>query len=383
MILAAILVCLSSLNAAAQVYSQWVQLENVDQMPVNAFIGGKDADGLELPLCRALNRGAWHPGKVFRKSCIITFAGKEIYVREGYQIYLGRVRWQPGPGTAAGNNTAIVAGEENEIPRYLCQAVFAQDGKYIGTYPGKVVDGKCNVGWASKEFLVDNYSVGFDATPLQADWFRNKIYRIVSVQSSRGIETGDAKRSDGAGLLQRSDNKSIGQQWQIAWAGAGYYQIRSFGSDVCLDAGSASSKANGPLKLAACASVNSQMWTFRNFDDPRQQIITSKSTGRVLHVDLARMDDGAAIWLWERNNGPFQRWRFETVVTPATFEFQCKQDVQGRVAWNYAGDMKWLPKNLDDLCNRTANPDATVYCFTQSMKKKDDWDAAVKSCKAK
>ena len=364
--------------------AQWVTMSGSAPMPVNAFFGGNDAGGLQLPLCQAVFEGTTHPGKVFEKACIITYGGHEVYVRDRYSVYVGRVRWQQGPGTQMGNLTAIETGTEGGVPRYLCQAQFVSEGKYIGTYPGKVVDGKCNIGWYSKEFQVANYKVGFDATPLEPVWFRAKIYRIVSIKTGKGVDITGASTANGAVLQQWSDTHVGQQQWQIKWKGAGYYQIRSFLTGKCLKAG-ADDKARSwaPVTMWDCADSNDQMWSITNGDTPVQQFIVSKSNKKKLTLEQGYSDDGANILLWEHNGAPFQLWRFETVSTPATLEFECRQSLDGQVALNLAGDKRWLPGIGDNLCAGTRNPQGTIACFSAQIAKGVGLSPAIAACKAK
>lgn len=370
-------------DAVAQQDPHWAETSDTQNLPINAELGGSDRDGLKLPLCWAGHLGGIHPGKVFRNQCLIPYGGKEITKSGQYVVYVGRIRWQIGPSVQRGNLNAINGAMENGLIRPLCQAALTADGEFRGTYPGKVIDGKCFVGWASREWPVDTYKVGFDNTPLQAAWFSNKIYRIVSIKSSKGIKTKDPNRAAGSGLQQSGDTKTTNEQWQMYWEGGGYYRIRSFTTNTCLDSTGVTSTTNGPVQLRPCAIADSQMWSISNFE-PGQSIITSKDTRRVLHVDLGLMDDGAAIYLWERNNGLFQRWRFETVSTPATLQYQCEASLNNQVAWNQAGITKWEFRNQKMLCAGTRNPDATIACFVDFIKtKKDDLDQAIQACKAK
>ncbi len=369
--------------AIGQEDPHWVRASELAPLPLNAEIGGADRDGLKLPLCWSLNLGGTRVGKVFQKKCLISLGGREITTSGAYLVYVGRVRWQTGPSTQMGNLNAITGAIENGLVRPLCQAGLTADGEFRGTYAGKVVDGKCLVGWASREWPVDTYKVGFDNTPLQAAWFSNKIYRIVSIKSSKGIKTADPNRAAGSGLLQSGDTKTTNEQWQMFWEGGGYYRIRSFTTNTCLDSTGTTPTTNAPLQLRPCVISDSQMWTITAYEAGKS-LITSKDTRRVLHVDLGRMDDGAAIYLWERNNGPFQLWRFETVDSQYRRNFQCIESLDGQVAWNRAGNKNWLADNRQELCMGTKNPEGTIACFVDFItKKQDDWGQAIQACKAK
>jgi hypothetical protein len=369
--------------AIAQKDPHWVQTSGTEPLPINAEIGGSDKDGLKLPLCWSLDLGGTRAGKVFQKKCLIPLGGREITTSGPYLVYVGRVRWQTGPATQMGNLNAITGAIENGLVRPLCQAGLTADGEFRGTYAGKVVDGKCLVGWASREWPVDRYKVGFDSTPLQYAWFSNKIYRIVSIKSGKGIKTIDPNRAAGSGLLQSGDTKTTNEQWRMYWMGGGYYLIHSFTTNMCLDSTGVTRTTNGPVQLRQCSPIDSQMWTVSTYEAGKS-LITSKDTGRVLNVNLGSVDDGAAINLWERNNAPNQLWRFETVSTPASLQYQCEASLDGQVAWNRAGSTNWKFANQQRLCVGTKNPEGTIACFVDFIKTKiDDSVQAIEACRTK
>ena len=64
----------------------------------------------------------------------------------------------------------------------------------------------------------------------------------------------------------------------------------------------------------------------------------------------------------------------------AAAEQSCRAAIQGKVAWNRAGDKNWEPGNLRRLCESTTLVDATIECFGNEIRSHDDWDGAIRTC---
>lgn len=60
----------------------------------------------------------------------------------------------------------------------------------------------------------------------------------------------------------------------------------------------------------------------------------------------------------------------------------CSESVQGRVAWNRAGNTAWADANVRSLCQGTTNPNATISCFQAEIQRTDNWQQAISTCKA-
>lgn len=123
-------------------------------LPSGTFIGGQEP-GRQLPICRAAYNNGVHPGKVVAGKCNIGWGGKEI-VLTSYQAMVTdpkAVRWVPSAGgqLPAG---AIIGGEEPGRQLPICRGAYDN-----GVHPGKVVAGKCNFGWGSKEIVLTSYEV--------------------------------------------------------------------------------------------------------------------------------------------------------------------------------------------------------------------------------
>lgn len=61
-------------------------------------------------------------------------------------------------------------------------------------------------------------------------------------------------------------------------------------------------------------------------------------------------------------------------------EQQCFNAVQGKVAWNQAGNKTWSETNIRNLCKGTTNPGATIACFQDQIRSQDNWQRAISTC---
>ena len=66
----------------------------------------------------------------------------------------------------------------------------------------------------------------------------------------------------------------------------------------------------------------------------------------------------------------------------ASPEQACFDMVQGKVAWNQAGEKGWDPGNIQNLCRGTTDPAATISCFTQQIQTHNNWNQGIAACKA-
>lgn len=64
-------------------------------------------------------------------------------------------------------------------------------------------------------------------------------------------------------------------------------------------------------------------------------------------------------------------------------EQQCFDGVQGKVAYNQAGNKSWSPENIQRLCRGTTNPSNTIACFQAQIKQHNDWSRGINACQSK
>lgn len=126
-------------------------------IPIKSVIGGKEADGTNLYMARAIYKDGLHPGKVRKefKAANIPWGGKEIQVK-CYEVFVGNGKWQRAKN---GNipPEAIIAGHEKDgTPLYSARAKYRG-----GIHPGKVRKEfrAANISWGGSEIQINSYEV--------------------------------------------------------------------------------------------------------------------------------------------------------------------------------------------------------------------------------
>ena len=70
-------------------------------------------------------------------------------------------------------------------------------------------------------------------------------------------------------------------------------------------------------------------------------------------------------------------------TAPTPLEQQCMNAVQGKVAYDQAGNKTWSEVNVRSLCQGTTNPNATIACFQSQIATHNDWKRGIEACKSK
>lgn len=99
-------------DAARRDRLQWYQGQNGQGVPRNAVFGGNDSDGGPLYICRVQHKNGVHPGKLRRGKCHFPYDKKEL-TSDYYDVLVGRAVWdRPGSGGVVGgyeaNGTPLV-----------------------------------------------------------------------------------------------------------------------------------------------------------------------------------------------------------------------------------------------------------------------------------
>lgn len=126
----------------------WVNSGTGQPLPRNLLIGGDNGDGRVLYICRGQHRGGWHTGKLLAGMCNFGWGGAEIVSRQ-YQVLTGYGVWRRPVGDLG---SAYIGGGSGSDRYRICRAAFRG-----GVHPGKVVAGRCNIGWGGREVVIDAY----------------------------------------------------------------------------------------------------------------------------------------------------------------------------------------------------------------------------------
>ncbi|MEZ5347373.1 MAG: hypothetical protein R2681_17640 [Pyrinomonadaceae bacterium] len=88
-----------------------------------------------------------------------------------------------------------------------------------------------------------------------------------------------------------------------------------------------------------------------------------------------------------RAGGTTPRANVTTTTTPTTatptvgIEQQCFNAIQGKVAYDQAGNTRWGSSNVQKLCAGTTNVAATIACFQAEIKSHNSWSRGIEACK--
>ncbi|MFN7947800.1 MAG: tectonin domain-containing protein [Blastocatellia bacterium] len=63
-------------------------------------------------------------------------------------------------------------------------------------------------------------------------------------------------------------------------------------------------------------------------------------------------------------------------------EYACFNAVQGKVAYDQAGNKNWSASNLRKLCQNTINPNATIACFQAQINAHNNLEQGIAACQA-
>ncbi len=139
-------------DASAEfVWRQWT-----GSFPEKVVYGGQENGG-QLAICRVNYRNGKHPGKVVAGNCNIGWGGNEIVERNNFEVLTYR---KGARATWAASSGGRLPAKSWKASRYdggvghVCRANYKG-----GVHPGKVVAGKCNIGWGGREIVLTSYEV--------------------------------------------------------------------------------------------------------------------------------------------------------------------------------------------------------------------------------
>lgn len=179
-----------------------------------------------------------------------------------------------------------------------------------------------------------------------------------------------------------SDNSYAGAAWYLGWIDikvAGYENPGRFTCNCWID-------SDNPSRTLTSDFVKSQ------------------TPGNLTPEQLQQYKQAVLDWYNQQkgssNNNPSARGGFQLLnnnpsappqntknpasipknpANTVSLERQCFDQVQGKVAWNTAGDKTWGEPNLRALCKGTQNPARTIACFKAKMPQLG-WKTATAQC---
>ncbi len=179
---------------------EWVPLNG--QIPANVVEAGVQ-EGKRILVGQAdrAEDNSVHPGKIIGVPgefiCNYGYGGAEIVERTNYRILIATpvIEWTAYDGSLPEN--VVSGGKENGTSLAVCR------GSYKGTaHPGKVVGGKCNIGYGGKEIELTAFEILVNGgVPLKWETFKGRIPNgAVKAADEKGkpLYVGQFTRPDGS-----------------------------------------------------------------------------------------------------------------------------------------------------------------------------------------
>lgn len=129
---------------------RWVQPGQM--LPKGAVFAGRCPEG-DLYVCRGRYRDGTQIGKLFKGKCNIGWGGKEVTL-DNYQVLVApEARWLKAQSGQIPSG-AVGGGHESNTEMYVCRGYYKD-----GEHPGKLLKGRCNIGWGGQEIALTDYDV--------------------------------------------------------------------------------------------------------------------------------------------------------------------------------------------------------------------------------
>ena len=227
-------------------------------------------------------------------------------------------RWTRSLGFDAGRYRFHIAGDDGfrlwidgnaVIDKWIYQSRTEHTGDLnlsAGTHDLRIeyfeAGGDANISFWSER--LGDAAGGFTPDP-------DRTYRIISVNSGKGLDVSGALQGNGARVQQWTYAGGTNQRWRFEALGNGFYRIRAVHSGKCLDVYGAWGDDGAAVQQWECHGGANQQWQLSTAGNAI--VLLAKHSGKALDVYGASSDNGAAVQQWQRHDGANQRWLIEAV----------------------------------------------------------------------
>lgn len=194
-----------------------------------------------------------------------------------------------------------------------------EDGTYIiktkvnGTSAMDVTDGSsanlANIQlWEATGSAVQGFEI---------DYVENGYYKIINVNSGKSLDVKDISREPGANLQQHQWNGGESQLWEFIDTGDGCYYIESMlGTRIDLANGNVANGTN--IQMYTPNNSVAQRWIlekkdFQIIDSGVYTIASQISRVKVMDIEGANKNNGAAVQLYTQNSSSAQQFKIDYV----------------------------------------------------------------------
>ncbi|TCM99566.1 O-glycosyl hydrolase [Paenibacillus sp. BK033] len=200
------------------------------------------------------------------------------------------VTYDLGKFTAAGSSAAVYRTSSTEDLAQLSNAVVSNK-TFTATAKASSVT----------TYVISNVTyTGTTGYPSAA------IYKIVNKNSGLVMDVNGASTSNGASVVQYTDNGGSNQRWKLVSAGNGYYKIQNVNSGLLLDVNQSSTTGGTALIQYQDNGGYNQQWL--PVDAGGSVILVNRNSGLTADVNQASTASGASVIQWSDNNGTNQQW---------------------------------------------------------------------------
>jgi glucosylceramidase len=143
------------------------------------------------------------------------------------------------------------------------------------------------------------------------------LYKIVSRTSGKPFGVYGASTSNGAKIVQWTDDGDPDQEWALDNAGSGYYNIVDANSLMALDDTNGSTSNGTQMQQWSLSGTGNsdQQWQISSLGNG-YYTITSRTSGLDLDLTSGTLADGTAIQQWSASSGDSnQEWQFVPVAS--------------------------------------------------------------------
>ncbi|REE89063.1 galactan endo-1,6-beta-galactosidase [Paenibacillus taihuensis] len=149
---------------------------------------------------------------------------------------------------------------------------------------------------------VDGISSGIDTTG---------YYKLVNRNSGKLMDVSQGSTSDGADVIQWTDNSGYNQQWQFVSTGSGYYKLVNRNSGKVLDVSGQSTADGGNVIQYTDNGGTNQQWL--PVQSGGYYKFVNRNSGKVMDVSGQSTSDGGDVIQYTDTGGNNQQWQLVKV----------------------------------------------------------------------
>ncbi len=149
-----------------------------------------------------------------------------------------------------------------------------------------------------------------ELTPVSAGLVANGTYRLINLNSGKGMDVVNASTSNGAKIQQWSYSATSNQKWVLTHKGGNQYTVTSAQTGKGIDEGSHTALSGNYISMWDLwngTGSNNQRWILEPAS-AGNYTITNAYSGLVLEITGASTANGAIVDQWEFAGGNHQQW---------------------------------------------------------------------------